>query len=185
MPAAMLPVSVHAYISAPREEIYDFLADLANRPAWTDHGTSEFRLEHPMSHGVGAGSRYRLDAPRYRQWLATEIVEADRPRRIVEATRGGRNNLTKGEVVFELVRQGKGLTRVEMTVWSEPGTAREAVKEKLGARRWLRRQSKVALERLRRIFEEGSDGPLPRATVAGWEPEKAPRFGVSPREVSG
>ena len=181
----MLPVTVRSYISAPREEVFDFIADLAYRPAWTNHYMREFRLEHPRSHGAGAAARYRLDAPMYRHWVETQIIDAERPRAVVEATRGGRYNRSGGEVLFELSREGQRLTRVDMTIWSEPGTPREAFKEKLGARRWLRRQSKVALERLRTIFEEHSDRPLARATVAGWEPLKAPRFGVGVRELSG
>ena len=181
----MLPVTVRCYISAPREEVFDFIADLAYRPAWTDHYTSDFHLAHPRSQGVGAGARYRLDAPRYGHWVETDIVEAERPRTVREVTRGGRLDRTGGEILFELSREGRGLTRVDMTIWNEPGTPREALKEKLGARRWLRRQSKVALERLRAIFEEHRDRPLARATVAGWEPLKAPRFGVGVRELSG
>jgi uncharacterized membrane protein len=174
----MVPVTVHTAIAAPREEIYDFLVDLANRPAWMDHSTSDLRLVHPKTTGVGAAVRYRLNLPRNRQWVESQIVEAERPRRILEATRGGRSNRTRGEVLFELSRQGQSLTRVEMTVWSEPGTPREAFLEKLGARRWTKRQAKTALERLRAVFEERPDEPLARATVAGWEPQKAPRFGV-------
>ena len=181
----MLPVTVHTFISAPREEVFDFIADLAYRPAWTNHYMREFRLEHPRSHGVGAAARYRLDAPMYRHWVETQIIDAERPRAVVEATRGGRYNRSRGEVLFELSREGQRLTRVDMTIWSEPGTPREAVKERLGSRRWLRRKSKVALERLRVIIEEHPERPLERATVASWEPRKAPRFGVSPREVSG
>lgn len=175
----MLPVTAHTFISAPREEIFDFVADLANREAWTDHYTSELRLEHPRSAGAGAAVRYRIEAPRSAHWVEAEIVEAERPRRLVEATRGGRSGRTRGEVVFELSRQSQGLTRVDMTVSSEPGTPREAVMERLGARGWTRRQSKIALERLRGIFEEHSDRPLVRSTVAAWEPQKAPRFGVA------
>jgi hypothetical protein len=44
--------------------------------------------------------------------------------------------------------------------------------------RWMRRQTKIALERLRRIFEEPRDAPLARATIAGYEPLKAVRFGA-------
>jgi hypothetical protein len=121
--------------------------------------------------------------------VETEIVEADRPRRIAEATRGGRSGRSRGEVVFELTRQGQGLTRVEMTVASQPGTPREAVMERMGARGWTRRRAKQALERLRAIFEERPDEPLARATVAGWEDQKAPRWGVhvgaEPGEASG
>lgn len=174
----MHPVTAHTSIAAPREEIFDFVADLANRTAWMDHCTSDLRLAHPKSTGVGAAVRYRLHLPRNRQWVESQLVELDRPRRIVEATRGGRLNRTRGEVVFELSRQGQSLTRVEMTVWTEPGSPREALLERLGGRGWTRRQAKTALERLRAVFEERPDEPLARATVAGWEPQKAPRFGV-------
>ena len=174
----MVPVTVHTAIAAPREEIFDFVADLANRASWMDHCTGELRLAHPRSTGVGAAARYRLDAPRYRQWVETQLVEVDRPRRIVERTRGGRLGRTEGEIVFELSRQGRDLTRVELTVWSEPGTPRERFMEKLGARRWFKREFKVALERLRAVFEEEREDPLARASVAAWEPQKAPRFGV-------
>jgi len=181
----MLPVRVHTFISASREDVFDFVADMANRPSWTDHYMKELRLENPRTLGVGAAARYRIDPPFYRQWVEAEIVEADRARRIVEGTRGGRLGRARGEVIFELDPQGRQLTRVDMTILSEPGTLREHVQEKLGARRWLRRRSKKALERLRTILEEPRTEPLPRATVAGWEPARAPRFGISTREARG
>jgi uncharacterized protein YndB with AHSA1/START domain len=174
----MVPIHVHATIAAPREEIFDFLADLANRASWMDHCTSDLRLVHPRSGGVGAAARYRLDAPRYKPWVQTQIVEAERPRRLAERTRGGHGNRSEGEVVFDLSRQGRDLTRVELTIWSQAGTARERFLERLGARRWVKRQAKVALQRLRAVFEERPDEPLARASVAGWEPQKAPRFGL-------
>jgi uncharacterized protein YndB with AHSA1/START domain len=174
----MVPVTAHTSIAASREEIFDFISDMAARPAWMDHCMSGFRLAHPKATGVGAAARYELHAPRFRHWVESQIVEAQRPRRVVEATRGGRSNRTRGEIVFELTRQGRNLTRVEMTVWSEPGSPRERVLEKLGTRRWTKRQAKGALERLRAVFEERPDAPLVRASVAGWEPQKAPRFGV-------
>jgi uncharacterized protein YndB with AHSA1/START domain len=181
----MLPIHVHTHISAPREDIFDFLADIANHPAFTDHYMKDFRLENTRTRGVGAAARYRIEAPFYKQWVEAEMVEADRPRRVVEATRAGRAGRTRGEMVFELSPEGRGLTRVDMTVSSEPGTARERVQEKLGARPWLRRKSQKALERLRAIFEERPAEALPRATVAGWEPSHGPRFGASTREARG
>jgi uncharacterized protein YndB with AHSA1/START domain len=181
----VLPVRVHTFISAPREQIFDLLADMAARPSWTDHYMKDLRLENPRSYGVGAAARYRLDAPFYRQWVEAEIVEADRPRRVVEATRAGRAGRTRGEVVFELTPEGRSLTRVDMTVSSEPGTPRERVQERLAYRRWQRRRSRKALDRLRAIFEEQSDRPVARVTVAAWEPAKAPRFGTSTREARG
>jgi uncharacterized protein YndB with AHSA1/START domain len=174
----MVPVHVHTTIAAPREDVFDFLCDLSYRGAWMDHCTSDLRMADPRTEGVGAAVRYRLQAPRYKPWVESQIVEADRPRRILERTRGGRANMTRGEIVFELTRQGRGLTRVELTIWSEAGTPRERFMEKLGARRWVKRQAKVALERLRAVFEETRDEPLARTGVAGWEPQKAPRYGL-------
>jgi uncharacterized protein YndB with AHSA1/START domain len=174
----MVPVHVHTTIAAPREEVFDFVADLAARPAWCDHFISDLRLAHPKSDGVGAAARYRLQAPRYKPWVETQIAEAERPSRVAERTRGGHGNRSRGEIVFDLSRQGRSLTRVELTIWSEAGTARERFLERLGARPWIRRQAKASLERLRAVFEERPDDPLSRATVAGWEPQKAPRFGL-------
>jgi uncharacterized protein YndB with AHSA1/START domain len=181
----VIPIRLHAYISAPREQVFDLLADMAARPSWTDHYMKDFRLESPRSEGVGAAARYRLDAPLDRRWGETEVIEADRPRRVVEATRSGRLGRTRGEVAYELSPQGRSLTRVEMTLWTEGGTPRERVKERLGARRWLRRQAKKSLDRLRTILEERSDEPLERATVAGWEQSRGPRFGTGTRPARG
>jgi hypothetical protein len=181
----MIPVTVHAFISAPREELFDFIADFGVRPAWCDHFVDDYRLASPHSTGRGAGARFLLDAPGYRHYVESTIAEADGPRRMVEALHGGRNGKSSGEWVWELSRQGTGLTRVETTLAWAPGTPREAFKEKFGSRGWTRRQLKIALERLRVIFEEQPDRPLARASIAGFEPLRSPRFGVSPRIVRG
>jgi hypothetical protein len=65
---------------------------------------------------------------------------------------------------------------VELTTFSDPKTIVDRIHE-VGAAGYLRRKTKFALERLRRIFEEGTDKPLARATIAGYEPAKAARFG--------
>jgi uncharacterized protein YndB with AHSA1/START domain len=181
----MIPVTVQAFISAPREDLFDFIADLSLRPAWCDHFMKDFRLAHPDTRGKGAGARFLLEAPGFRHYVETTIVEADRPRRIVESLHGGRNGYSSGEMVWELSRQGSGLTRVEVTFAWEPVMPRERLKEMLGSRRWTRRQLKTALERLRVIFEERPEGELARATIAGYEVLRAPRFGVSPKVVRG
>jgi hypothetical protein len=67
---------------------------------------------------------------------------------------------------------------VELTTFSEPATIIDRVKE-VGAHGWLRRQTSKALNRLRMIFEEPPRGDLKRATIAGYEPAKAARFGVA------
>jgi uncharacterized protein YndB with AHSA1/START domain len=177
----MIPVTVHAFISAPREDLFDFISDVGARPAWCDHFMDDFRLAHPDAHGEGAGARYELDEPGWRHYEEVTIVKAERPRLIVEAMHGGRNLKTRGEIVWELSREAGGQTRVAVTVARDPGTPREAFKEKFGSRRWTRRQLKTALERLRVIFEEQPDQPLARASIAGYEVLRGPRFGTSPK----
>ncbi len=175
----MVDVTVHGYISAPREEIYDYVSDLANRVAFTDHYQHDFRLAHPRSHGRGAAARWLQRPPLNKQYFEAQVVEAERPRLIVEAIHGGRGGRTRGEVVWEMLRDGTRVTRVDLTIRFEAGTPREAVKERFGTERWLRRRARTTLERLRVIFEERPSAPLARVSMAGFDPLKAPRFGVS------
>lgn len=173
----MRPVTVHTAISAPRERIFDFVADLSLRPAYCDHYLADYRLSRANPRGLGAAARFRLDAPLADEWAEIEIKVCDRPRRIVEEGRVGRLGRSRLVAVYDLSAEAGGLTRVELTTYSEPGTVVDRLKE-IGAGPWMRRQSRRSLDRLRRIFEEGGgDEPLPRATVAGSDPGKAPRFG--------
>ncbi len=173
----MRPFTVHTSIAAPREEIFDFVGDLAARVAYCDHYMRDLRLTRPRSSGVGAAARFTLDAPLVSTWCEIAIAESDRPRRIVEQARLWRLGRTSAAAVYEFLQDVHGITRVELTVWTEPATRVDALKESMGARRWLRRQTKTALERLRMVFEEQPEAPLARASVAGYEPLKAPRFG--------
>src|SRR4051812_36927557 len=143
----MLPVTVQASISASREEIYDYIVDLALRPAWCDHYLKDYRLAGPRSRGVGAAARYLIDAPLSSLYMEVTIAEAESPRRILERAHGGRNLRTKGGVSWELTRAGSGLTRVEMTYWHEAGTPREAFKQRLGMQGWVKRQTNTAPDR--------------------------------------
>jgi hypothetical protein len=104
------------------------------------------------------------------------VVEDARPRAIRERLRLGRLGRTPGFVEYTFEPVG-GATRVSIVLWTEPSTRIDAFKESLGARRWLKRQVKTSLSRLRRIFEEEPEAPLARATIAGYEPAKAARFG--------
>lgn len=172
----MVPVTVHAVISAPRGELFDYVADLSNRVAFADHYMHDFHLTRPRSSGSGAGARFRLDVPGGGTFAESAIVEVERPRRLVEEGRMGRLGRTRWHSVWELSPAGRDATRVELTVGTQPGTRLDAMRDSLGARRWHRRQAAAALSRLRRAFEERPERPLARATVAGYEPATAPRF---------
>jgi hypothetical protein len=171
------PVSAHTHISAPREEVFDFVADLANHVAYIDHYVTQFRLARVESRGVGAAARFRIDAPGAKPWVEVQVVESDRPRRIVEEGRTGRVGRTRTGTVYEFSGVGSGVTRVDLTSWTEPGALVDRLRESLGARGWLKRQQRVALERLRMVFEQPAERPLMRTTIAGYEPGTAPRYG--------
>ena len=174
----MRPFTVKTYISASREEIFDFLADYANRPAHADHFMLEYRLARANSEGLGAAARYKLDPPIVpKTWVEVAITSLERPRAIVETGRYMRWARSPVLLQWEVLPDVKGVTRVELTVETEPATRIDKLKEGFGTRGWWRRQSKKSLERLRMIFEERSAGALARATVAGYESAKAPRFG--------
>lgn len=172
----MRPVEARIVISAPRADIFDFVSDVANRPAWHDHYLKDFRLTRVNPVGVGAGAAFLIDAPLFPQRAEFQIVESERPRRLLERGRIGRWGRTTGWVEWEF-SDDYGSTEVQLTVWSVPGIRWDGFKESLGTRGWLKRKQRGTLRRLRMIFEERPDKPLLRATVAGYEPLKAARFG--------
>jgi uncharacterized protein YndB with AHSA1/START domain len=170
-------VTVSSHISAPREEVFDFVADLAARPAFTDHFLDDYRLARVNPVGEGAAARFRLKAPLTSEYAELQVKEVDRPRRIVEELRVGRRGRTRSVAVYDFSVEPGGVTRVELTSYSEPATIADRLKE-IGAAWWVRRNTRAALERLRKVFEEPPAAPLKRATIAGFEPAKAPRFGA-------
>jgi uncharacterized protein YndB with AHSA1/START domain len=176
MPGGMRPIRAHVIISAPREQVYDLVGDLASRVAWCDY-QEEFRLTRPHSSGVGAAARFRIEAPLNHTWVEASIAEAARPRLIRERLRLNRLGRTPGWVEYTFEPAGSSATRVELVLWTEPATRLDAFKESFGTRGWLRRRVKSSLNELRKIFEERPEAPLARATIAGYEPAKAARFG--------
>jgi uncharacterized protein YndB with AHSA1/START domain len=173
----MRQVSVSVLISAPREQVYDFVADLSGRPAYTDHYLKDYRLARANACGKGAAARFLLDAPLGSERGEFSIKEAERPRRILEEGRIGRLGRSRLMALYEFIPESGG-TRVELTTLSDPATLIDRMKQ-AGVHRWMGRQTKTALERLRMIFEDPPEGQLARATVAGYDAYKSPRFGTA------
>src|SRR5919202_4379588 len=117
----MRQVSVDVHISAPREDVFDFVADLGGRPAWTDHYMKDYRLARPNPYGLGAAARFLLRAPMAKEYVELAIVEYDRPRRIVEEVRVGRRGRNRSLAVWEFLAEAGGLSPREMATHS--GTA--------------------------------------------------------------
>jgi uncharacterized protein YndB with AHSA1/START domain len=161
------PLTVSVTIARPREEVFEYLADIANHAEFTDHYLKDWHLTREESYGRGAGARFRITAPGNRfPWGDTTFVEVDPPFRIVEVGRGGKYNRIKVTGVFTLTPGPGGTTRVEFTNEIEPALLSDRIMEKLGARSWLKRKNRKAMRRLRSILEEG-EGRGRRATIAG------------------
>jgi hypothetical protein len=160
----MGPISVRRSIDAPRERVFDFVCDLANRPAFTDHFITELRLERLESRGVGASARMRI--ARRGLWLETVIVEAASPHRILERGRGGRWDRIPIATGWELVPQpgGRGC-EVTLSFWTEPSSFLDRLHERPGAERYYRRQWAIALSRLKALLE--ARGAAEHLVVAG------------------
>lgn len=172
----MDPVTAEVIIARPRQEVFAYLADIANHAEFLDHYLVDWHLTREDSYGAGAGARYRIKTPicsryNYGDSTFTEVVA---PRLIVERGRQGKYNriLTRG--VYELEEASGGSTRVRFTFESKPKFLSDKLNEALG-RGWFKRKNKKALNRLRAILEEGLDRGT-RPTVAGGPRKPASGF---------
>jgi uncharacterized protein YndB with AHSA1/START domain len=161
----MGPVSASISIDAPRERVFEFLCDLANRPSFTDGFMEEFRLERVDSSGVGAAARFKVELLASDMWMETVIEGMEPPHRIYERGRGGRVDRIPARTVWELTEGPGETTEVRLTHWTEPSHAIDRIKELLGAGRWWRRRWSRALRHLKDLLE--SDRPVDRVHIGG------------------
>jgi hypothetical protein len=160
----MGPISVSRSIDAPRERVYDFLRDLANRPAFTDHFIGEYRLQRFESAGVGAAARLRI--ARGGLWMETVIVDAERPYRILEQGKGGRLDRIPILTAWEIVEgPGSNSSVVTLRFGTEPSHPVDRLHELRRGERYFRRQWSTALVRLKDLIESGR--PAKRVVIAG------------------
>jgi uncharacterized protein YndB with AHSA1/START domain len=166
----MGPVSAEIEIDVPRRRAFDSIADLALRPAFTDHFLNDFHLTRIESSGVGAGARFRFDVRPRRVWMDTTIAEIEPPHRLLEHGRGGRGNRIPSTTLWELTEGPGALTKVRVSYWTEPSNPVDRGLELLSAasipyeRRW-----REALRRLRDLLESDQLDQR-RLAVAGGNP---------------
>jgi uncharacterized protein YndB with AHSA1/START domain len=161
------PFTVTSTISKPREEVFEYLADIANHPEFTDHYLVDWHLTREDSYGAGAGARFRMKAPLSRfAWADMTFAEIEPPFRIVERGRGGKFNRIRMLGTYTLSPGPAGTTRLEYTLETVPVMMSDRLMEALGGTAWTRRQTTKAMRRLRTILEEGR-GRGERASLAG------------------
>jgi uncharacterized protein YndB with AHSA1/START domain len=164
----MGPVSAEIEIDAPRERIFDAIADLSRRPSFTGHFLTDFHLTRLDPEGVGAGARFRVAAPLRSVWTDSTIVELDPPHRLVERGRCGRANRIPSTVAWELTEAAGSLTTVRVSHWTEPANPLDRAVEILAANSfWEQRGWREALRRLRDRLEGEGRPPAPMAVAGG------------------
>ena len=116
----MNPVTTHVNIDRPREEVFAYLADIANHPEFTDHFLKDWRLTREDSVGRGAGARYRQTGhfDRFGHYDMS-FAEVEAPFRLVAVGRGGKFNRIKTYHEWTL-EPDHGGTRLEYLYESEP-----------------------------------------------------------------
>src|SRR6478672_6437989 len=119
----MDPVSASVTIARPREEVFEYLADVANHAEFCDHYLVDWRLTREDSYGRGAGARFRVTKRRLNRfpWADVVFAEVERPRLIVETGRAGKFNRIRTLGTYELEQGSGDTTRVTFTFESEPG----------------------------------------------------------------
>src|SRR5919107_783348 len=90
---AVDPVRASVTVDRPREEVFDYLADIANHAEFMGPLFEDWRLTRVDSYGAGAGARFRSNARMDRfGWGDINFVTVEPPRRIVGIGRGGKYN---------------------------------------------------------------------------------------------
>ena len=166
-------------VARPREEVFAYLADVANHSEFMDHFTCDWHLTREESYGQGAGARFRVDIrPGSRfSWGDMTLSSVEPPSRIVARGRYGKYGRTRTLTTWELEPEGENTTRVRVTYETEPGILSDRINEALGGRGFWRRKLRKSLRRLARILEEDR-GRGTRTTIAGGarKPASAYRF---------
>ncbi|WP_022927627.1 SRPBCC family protein [Patulibacter americanus] len=177
----MEPVTEEIVLQRPREEVFGFLADVANARRFLDHVLTDWHLTREDSIGRGAGVRFKVKllGNRFAYYDAT-LLEVEPPYRLAYVGRGGKYDRTQllGEITLT---DEHGGTRLRWTVETAPGLASDGLMETLTMQRGLaKRGLKRGLSRLRGILEDGDAGSA-RVSMAGGARKPASGFRLDPR----
>jgi hypothetical protein len=147
----MKPVTVRTRVARPVGEVYDHLDVLANHEAFVDHLFTDWSFSGP-ARGVGAKGQARTNAPGSQDWTDFEIVESERPSRIVErAVDAKEKRETRG--TYSLAAVGEGTEISFELEWLKAARTERFFGPLTGA--FLRRANGKSMRRLAKILEAG------------------------------
>ncbi len=148
----MDPVAVSVTVASPREEVFDHLDLLANHAPFLDHMYKKWTFSGPPR-GVGAKGQATVSAPGSSEVAEFEVVESQRPERIVEEGVSAKGNRrTRGTYSFEQLPEGGTKIDFELAWTAVPRS--ERLFPPL-SRIFLRRALGKAMRRLAKELDNG------------------------------
>ena len=147
----MFTKTVAVQIARPLEEVFAYVEDARNRPAWDESVDSE-ELTSPEPIGVGTTVRTTLTSMGREYEYTWEVAEHQPPNRMTIESTSGPFPTT---LVYRLTAEGDG-TGVEFSVTGRP-TGLLRLLEPLIARNTQRNLDR-GFPRLKRVLEAGAGG---------------------------
>jgi len=161
----MGPVYAEIEIDAPREQIFEYLMDMATRPDLYGDSISDFRLLRLESRGIGAGARFRFKHKK--AWADSAITSTDFPRRISERGATGRLNRTATGTEWEIAEAPGGVSTVRVSYWTEPTGMAKMFDRLKGGAGWYGRLMKRVASELRARVEAEKTSAVPVGVAGG------------------
>jgi hypothetical protein len=145
------PVTVSIAVPQSAEEVYDFLDVLSNHEAFNDHFLVDWKFSGPRR-GVGAKAEARASAPMSQDWTDFEVIESERPSRIVEEGVGLKGKRrTRGTYRLEPLPAGGTEISFELE-WIEAARAERLIPPM--TRAFIKRPTGKAMRRLSKLLAE-------------------------------
>jgi hypothetical protein len=141
----MQPVTVAAEVPQSPEQVFAFLDVMAHHERFTDHYLTDWRCGGP-ARGVGSRATVTAVLGGSRTEVTVEVVEAERPRRIVERNAGA-DGRRRGRGIYDIAPLPDGGSRIAFTYAWERAPLADRLLAPL-VRAVMRRANRTALRRL-------------------------------------
>ncbi|MFL5864998.1 MAG: SRPBCC family protein [Solirubrobacteraceae bacterium] len=141
----MKPVTVSIDLPQSRQDVFDFLDVMANHEPFTNHILRDWEYSGP-DRGVGSKARVHVSAAGRTEAVDIEVIDAERPGRIVERNVGARGKRV-ATGTYTLSDRADGGTHVQFEyAWQQIPLSERVMAPVI--RSMLRRANERAMERL-------------------------------------
>jgi uncharacterized protein YndB with AHSA1/START domain len=145
------PVTVTTTIARSPEDVFDYLDDLTNHAAFTDHFLVDWKFAGP-ARGRGAKGTARVNAPASQDWTEFEVVKTKRPQLIVEEGVGAKGKRRTRGTYYLSDRPGGGTDVAFKLEWLQAPRGERLITPL--TRRFVHRTNGKSLRRLKKQLEK-------------------------------